>query len=92
MEVDAYNCQYYQKLSFQYEFKDEDLGKSVSFAYAEPYTYSELEQDLQNAKMAILQKRKKYCKHADAANDDNEEESDAPVWKVIMKKDLLINE
>lgn len=92
MELDAYNCQYYQKLSFQYRFKDEDHGKSVYFAYAEPYTYTELEHDLQSAKMAVLQKRKKYHKNGDAANENAEDELDEPIWKVINKKDLLINE
>jgi len=46
MELDNYNCQFYQRLSFQYKFKEEDQGKNIYFAYAEPYTYTDLETDL----------------------------------------------
>ena len=42
--------------------------------------------------MAVLQKRKKYHKNGDAANENTEDELDEPIWKVINKKDLLINE
>lgn len=33
---------YYQKLSFSYRFKPEDANRQVLFAYALPYTYSNL--------------------------------------------------
>lgn len=43
-------------LRFAYTFKPEDEGKHIYFAYALPYTYTQLTQDLKKAKMKLLSK------------------------------------
>lgn len=45
---------FYSMLSFSYRFKQEDAGKKVYFAYALPYSYSDLLHDLENAKNTLI--------------------------------------
>jgi hypothetical protein len=42
------------KLTFQYKFKEEDLGNDVIFAYAAPYGYTDLINDLGEVKDSLL--------------------------------------
>jgi hypothetical protein len=44
----------YFKLSFSYRFREQDLGNDVVFAYAVPYGYTDLLQDLEETKTSIL--------------------------------------
>ena len=47
------SSQCYGKLTFDYRFKSEEIGKAVSFAYAVPYTYTDLLRDLDAAKHTL---------------------------------------
>jgi len=68
-------CTYYQKLSFQYTFKEEDANSAVYFCYARPYSYTNLQQDLECARRSLMTKR----------SDDEE----APRFKALSKKDYM---
>ena len=50
---------HYHKLTFSYTFTEEDQGKCVQFAYAVPYTYTDLLADLNRAKRTLLRKSKR---------------------------------
>ena len=52
---------YYHKLTFAYTFTEEDQGKAVEFAYAVPYTYTDLLADLNRAKRTLLRKSKRQA-------------------------------
>ena len=45
---------YYSKLSFTYTFKEQDEGKTVAFAYAIPYGYTDLIKDLDELKDILV--------------------------------------
>ena len=45
---------FYSMLTFSYRFKPEDTGKKVYFAYALPYSYSDLLIDLEDAKNHLI--------------------------------------
>ena len=49
-DIPRSNQKHYQKLSFSYKFRPEDMGKAVTFCYARPYGYSDLQKDLKRAK------------------------------------------
>jgi hypothetical protein len=38
---------YFSKLTFSYKFKSEDGGHPISFAYAVPYSFSDLMSDFE---------------------------------------------
>ena len=54
-EITTYT--YYQKLTFQYTFTEEDANSAVYFAYARPYGYTDLKKDLKEAKDLLMEKK-----------------------------------
>lgn len=51
---DNNNTRYFSKLSFSYTFSEEDHGGKVVFAYAIPYSYTDLQVDLENVKLNMM--------------------------------------
>ena len=48
------NTRYFSKLSFAYTFKEDDRGGKVVFAYAIPYSYTDLLKDLDKVKKNLM--------------------------------------
>lgn len=88
-------------LRFSYRFKPEDQGKHVYFAYAVPYTYSQLTQDLAEAKIKLLSTKQEAplstsqqnLKEAEGQQDQKIEIKEfSPIFRLINKKDYLANQ
>ena len=47
-------ARYFSKLSFSYTFRNEDRGKTVTFAYSVPYGYTDLLKDLDDIKVNLM--------------------------------------
>lgn len=62
----------YFKLSFEFELKSQDLGKSVYFCYAKPYGYSDLLADLDLVREQLMRPM---------------QQGDPPKLKVLPKSD-----
>ena len=50
----AYQRRYFSRLSFSYKFGDETRGKTVAFAFAVPYGYTDLESDLADMRSTLM--------------------------------------
>ena len=46
---------YFSQLTFSYTFKEIDRGKPVNFAFSVPYSFSNLLQDLEQAKTNLIE-------------------------------------
>lgn len=47
-------ARYFSQLTFSYTFRNEDRGKTVTFAYSVPYGYTDLLKDLDDIKENLM--------------------------------------